>query len=107
MIRATSMAAAFVDAAVKVQCNPEKGIGLWTARRTILNAQRPGFAVVVDRPAQVHSRIPRQPEQVASAIKSFNADLVDDMAQVFVDIHLKLTSPARDFLSDEELLGLD
>ena len=113
MIRATSMATAFVDAAVKVSCNPEKGVGLWTARRTLLNAQRPGFAVVVDRPqAQTRPRIPFNREDTINSVNSFKRDaqmdtLVQELADVFLQTHLKLSGPARSFLSDEEILGLD
>lgn len=48
--RPTSMAAAFVTAACKMQgVDPDKGKGNWVARRTIINAGRPGFAVVTER----------------------------------------------------------
>ena len=44
--RPTSLAAAFINAAVKTPCNPEKGTGNWIARRSIINADRVGFGVV-------------------------------------------------------------
>jgi len=75
--RPTSLADAFITAACKTRCNPDKGTGHWVARRSIINAERPGFAVVRE-----FDRSPLKPRK--SLTKAEHKGLVDGLEQVFL-----------------------
>ena len=48
--RPTTLAAAFVNAALKMEkagkVDHQRGSGNWVARRTLINADKPGFAII-------------------------------------------------------------
>jgi len=75
--RPTSLADAFITAACKTKCNPDKGTGNWVARRSIINAQRPGFAVITER-----DRSPRKRTTTLSPAE--HKGLVAGLEQVFL-----------------------
>lgn len=122
--RPTSLAAAFVNAACAVPgVDPDKGTGNWVARRSIINTRRQGFGVVCEfdhrpgykptAPVQQHPRVPRNLTETHEAINSFKADalklapLVDQLADVFLDVHTTLRAGRAVGLEDEEVLGVD
>lgn len=94
--RPTSLAAAFINAAVKTNADPVKGTGNWIARRSIINAQRPGFGVVFER-----DHNPPKPTNLDP--NKFKAALTTGFEQVFS----AAASPMRPYLTDEEIHGLD
>lgn len=94
--RPTSLAAAFINAAVKTNANPEKGTGNWVARRSIINAERPGFGVVFER-----DRNPPKPTTLDPT--KLKAALTTGFEQVFS----AAASPMRPYLTDEEIHGVD
>ena len=73
--RPTSLADAFITAACKVPCNPDKGTGNWIARRSIINAERPGFGIVTER-----DRSPKRHKLTPAEHKG----LVEGLEQVFL-----------------------
>jgi hypothetical protein len=74
--RPTSLGAAFVKAAIKVdhQHDPKQ----WVARRTLLNAERAGFAIVRE-----HDRTPPKPNKVLdkATITAINA-AVEELVEI-------------------------
>ena len=118
--RPTSLAAAFVNAAVAQHgISVDKGHGNWIARRTLLNTDRPGFGVVKEvdhRPGfrpdwtQTSPRVlqAERQEAVQSFVKSAALDemttkiINDSIGEVVA--HL---AAGRAFLTDEEILGVD
>ncbi len=75
--RPTSLADAFITAACKTKCNPDKGTGHWVARRSIINAARPGFAVVRE-----YDKSPKKAKKALAPAEY--RGLVDGLEQVFL-----------------------
>lgn len=95
--RPTSLAAAFINAAINTPgVSPEKGTGNWVARRSIINAERPGFGVVFER-----DRNPPKPTTLDPT--KLKAALTSGFEQVFS----AAASPMRPFLTDDEIHGVD
>lgn len=87
--RPTSLGAAFMIAACSLpKVDHQRGTGNWVARRTLLNAERPGFAVVKEfdhsprRPSSLPT--PKLKEAITSGLEevfmaaALNPSLVDD-----------------------------
>jgi hypothetical protein len=95
--RPTSLADAFITAACKTKgVNPDKGTGNWIARRSIINAARPGFGIVTERDKTPPKPTTLKPEALKQALSS-------GFEQVFT----AAASPMRPFLTDEEIHGID
>lgn len=78
--RPTSLADAFLTAACKMprtKVDHVRGTGNWVARRTLINAERPGFAVIRE-----FDRSPPKPRKSLS--KAEQKGLVEGLEQVFL-----------------------
>lgn len=93
--RPTSLGAAFMIAACNTKgVNPDKGTGNWVARRTIINAERPGFAVVKE-----FDRSPRRPSALSTP--KLKEAVTEGLCEVFMAAALKAS------LEDDETIGVD
>lgn len=103
-MRATSLADAFVTAAVKRQkaakkvgqmIDPGAGKGDWKTRRVLLNCERAGFAVVKERDSR-----PQKPSKVLPLyVQQAIVDGIGEIAE-------KLVMGRKVELMDEEILGV-
>ena len=78
--RPTSLADAFLTAACKMprsKVDHQRGTGNWVARRTLLNAERPGFAVVRE-----YDKSPKNPKKALTPAEQ--RGLVEGLEQVFL-----------------------
>lgn len=77
--RPTSLADAFITAAVKHKVDHQRGQGNWIARRAIQNTERPRFGVVTE-----YDRSPKKTKKLdAPAIQAINETI-----DMLVDIGL-------------------
>lgn len=76
--RATSLADAFITAAVKQKVDHQRGTGNWIARRAIQNCERTGFGVITE-----YDRRPQPPKKELDAptIAGINA-AIDELVEI-------------------------
>lgn len=98
--RPTSLGAAFMIAACSLpKVDHQRGTGNWVARRTLLNAERPGFAVVKE-----FDRGPRRPSAghgTSLSTPKLKEAITAGLEEVF------MAAAVTAYLEDDETHGID